>query len=181
MKEIYDWVPWFRELAKKIEDGGEAYLIEKAKEVAWDGDESLLEFGDKNIDPFSFFRFLASRSSKYKRETVYRSVHKEFGISEPPDPNREDLYGIPTGGANLFHDEKNFNPGLLWKLYRQAVKDVPDISQEDFHAVLKIKGISSGISTQALFLHCYEAGNYSDRFTTHPFQSGQLPALWKAP
>ena len=64
MKEIYDWVLWFRELVKKIEEGGEAYLIEKAKEVDWGNKRSLLGFGDENIDPFSFIYFLASKNTK---------------------------------------------------------------------------------------------------------------------
>ena len=62
MKEIYSWVPWFRELARKIEEGGETYLIQKAKQVEWEGDLSLFQYGDKGIDPFSFFYFLASKS-----------------------------------------------------------------------------------------------------------------------
>ena len=33
MKEIYGWVPWFRELAQKIESGGRRFLIERAKKV----------------------------------------------------------------------------------------------------------------------------------------------------
>ena len=57
MKEIYDWVPWFRELARKIAEGGETYLIEKAKQVNWGEDPSLLRYGDEGIDPFSFFYF----------------------------------------------------------------------------------------------------------------------------
>ena len=152
MKEIYDWVPWFRELAEKIEAGGKEYLVEKAKQVDWYGDRRLLEFGDENIDPFSFFRFLAGRSSKNKREKVYRSVREKFEISEPPNPNNEDLYKFPTAGADLFHNKEKFDPDLLWKLYRQAVKDVPDIRQEDFRTVLEIKGVSSGVLTQTLFL-----------------------------
>ena len=26
MKEIYDWVPWFKELGKRIAEGGEQYV-----------------------------------------------------------------------------------------------------------------------------------------------------------
>ena len=61
MKEIYDWVPWFRELAKNIAEGGEQYLVDKAKDVNWAKGRALLEFGDEGIDPFSFFYFLASK------------------------------------------------------------------------------------------------------------------------
>ena len=57
MKEIYDWEPWFRELARKIEEGGEAYLIEKAKQVTWGRNPSLLRHDDKGIDPFFILLF----------------------------------------------------------------------------------------------------------------------------
>ncbi len=64
MREIYDWVPWFRELAGKIAEGGEAYLIEKARRVDWRNEKpALLEYGDEGIDPFSFFYFLASKGT----------------------------------------------------------------------------------------------------------------------
>ena len=62
MKEIYDWVPWFKALGERIAEGGERYLIEKAKLVAWkdDGSDSpLLKYGDSNIDPLSFLYTLA--------------------------------------------------------------------------------------------------------------------------
>ena len=65
MKEIYEWVPWFKELSQKITEGDERYLVERAKTVAWkdDGTESaLLKYGDSNIDPLSFFYTLASQS-----------------------------------------------------------------------------------------------------------------------
>ena len=58
MKEIYDWVPWFRELAKKIAQGEDQYLVDAAKRVEWRDDEKvqpLLRHSDENIDPFSFF------------------------------------------------------------------------------------------------------------------------------
>jgi len=88
MKEIYAWVPWFRELAEKIAEGGEAYLIEKAKQVAWKEDEEdgkchLLNYGDHNIDPFSFFYTLAGYC-KYpdRRKKVLDSISEQFEMPE---------------------------------------------------------------------------------------------------
>lgn len=110
MKEIYDWVPWFRELAKKIEEGGEAYLIEKAKQVAWGGDPFLLKYGDEGIDPFSFFYFLASKARfKNPRERVYDSVSNVFEIeSLHPDTDIDDYYIFPTPQSQFsnFYDKK---------------------------------------------------------------------------
>ena len=156
MKEIYDWVPWFRELAKKIEEGGEAYLIEKAKEVDWGNSPSLLRYGDINIDPFSFFYFLAQRNTKNQREPVYTSVHDVFEIDrEPPRTCWYDTFIIPTPTPNtaaLFHNGKNFKPGPLWKLFGQAVKDKPDVKTEAFHEALNIPNVGVVKLTQCLFL-----------------------------
>ena len=55
MKEIYDWVPWFRELVRNISEGGKTYLIDRAKQVEWGGNRRLLEYGDNGIDPFSIY------------------------------------------------------------------------------------------------------------------------------
>ena len=65
MKEIYNWAPWFRELAKKISDGGPTFLADRAKRVEWRNDEKiqpLLTYGEENIDPFSFLYTLANKS-----------------------------------------------------------------------------------------------------------------------
>ena len=35
VKKFRDWAPWSRELARKIAEGGERYLIDRAKLVAW--------------------------------------------------------------------------------------------------------------------------------------------------
>ena len=159
MKEIYSWVPWFRELAKKIEDGGEAYLIEKAKEVDWGNSRSLLEYGDENIDPFSFFYFLAQKNTAKQRELVYASVHEVFSISYTlPEPGREGVCNHPTPPSFapvLFHNGKEFNHDLLWELFRQAVKSTKDklaIQPENFNGALGISGVGVPKLTQCLSL-----------------------------
>ena len=35
MKELYDWVPWFKELGEQIAKGGERFLIDRVETVAW--------------------------------------------------------------------------------------------------------------------------------------------------
>ena len=158
MKEIYDWVPWFQELAGKIAEGGEAYLIEKAKQVKWGGDPSLLKYGDEGIDPFSFFYFLAQKyNTSYQRKIVYSSVHEVFEAESPlPDTDEEDYYIFPfpppARAAALFHDGDTFNTDLLWRLFRQAVEDGPTIGPDDFKKVLEIRGVAVTKLTQALFL-----------------------------
>ena len=93
MRETDDWALWFRELAQKIANGGEQYLIDKSKEVAWqddDGESSsepfgLLRYGDENIDPLSFFYTLASRSGRGEgRQRIFSSIAKAFGMTREP-------------------------------------------------------------------------------------------------
>ncbi len=158
MKEIYSWVQWFRELARKIEEGGEAYLIEKARQVEWGGnDPPLLQYGDEGIDPFSFFYFLASKArDKQPRKRVYNSVSSVFEIESPlPDTDVGDYYIFPTPPYNanlLFHERENFTPDLLWRLFSETVKDKPNIGSDDFKNALKIKYTRVPKLTQTLFL-----------------------------
>ena len=156
MKEIYDWVPWFRELAKKIAEGGETYLIEKAKQVAWGEDPPLLRYGDEGIDPFSFFYFLASKNTKNQRQPVYDSVSDVFDIeSSLPDTDNGVYYIFPTPQSNahlLFHERENFTPDLLWRLFKETVQDNPKIDPDDFKNALELKYTRVPKLTQTLFL-----------------------------
>ncbi|MDE3001120.1 MAG: AAA family ATPase [Gemmatimonadota bacterium] len=155
MKEIYDWVPWFRELAGRIASEGEAYLNEKAMQVNWGENLARLEYGEEGIDPFSFLYFLASKAATKQLETVYESVSHEFAVRSPlPDPSVDENYIFPTPPAlnALFRDGENFHNDLLWRLFRQAVPVHPEIEPNDFKDVLDIKGVGVPKLTQALFL-----------------------------
>ena len=156
MKEIYGWASWFRELAVKIAERGETGLIEKAKDVDWGGDPALLKHGDQCIDPFSFFYYLAQKNTKYQRPRVYPSVTECFELrSAVPDPANKDFYTFPTPiptAAALFNDSKDFSPELLWKLFRQAVKDPPHINPTTFREVLKIPFVAPVKLTHTLCL-----------------------------
>ena len=149
MKEIHDWVPWFRELAGKIADGVKADLIRKARQVKWGGeDPALLRYSDEGIDPFSFFYFLASKNTKHQRESVYNSVGDVFEIQSRPDRY---VFPIPKFKM-LFHDGQVFHRDLLWRLFRQVVQDAPTIKEEDFQKVLEIQNVGVAKLTQTLFL-----------------------------
>ena len=157
MKEIYAWVPWFQELADKIAEGGETYLAEAARKVAWRNDDKkqpLLNYDDENIDPFSFFYSLAQRSqSPGSRELVFPSIDNEFKMERRPPVESEDGFVYPTPTRNvLFHDGGQGNPKLLWKLFRAAVRGLDSVDPEDFNGALKIRGVAKVNLTQALFL-----------------------------
>ena len=152
MKEIYSWVPWFRELAEKISREGEKYLIKKAKQVAWGKSRALVDFGDEAIDPLSFFYFLASKNTSNQLKPVYDSVSEVFEIN-PLDTDLDDVFYYPTPKFKiLFHDGKKPNSNLLWRLFRQAMEDKPQIASGVFMEVLNIQNVGVPKLTQTLFL-----------------------------
>ena len=159
MKEIYRWVPWFRELAQKIESGGRHFLIERAKKVAWNpnGDApAFLRHGDKNADPFSFFYYVAARNrgAAASRKRIYRSISEEFGISDLENLDRDEGFIFPTPPAVVasFTDGVDFHPDLLWDLFRDAVSGVESMDSGNFDRALEIPSVAISKLTQALFL-----------------------------
>ena len=153
MKEIFDWVPWFEELARRIAEGGPLVLAEKAKEVDWKpSDPFLLKYGDENVDPFSFFYFLAALHRPQNWKTVYRSVAEVFEIQTPIDYAYTKDFYLPTPPviAALFHNRGEGNPGLLWKLFRQALAG--SLESKTFEGALGIHGVGLTKLSQTLFL-----------------------------
>ena len=153
MKEIFDWVPWFRELASKINEGGRQTLAEKARKMDWgQRDPALLKFGDQNIDPFSFVYYLAALNSVKNWKTVYRRVADVFGIKTRIDYERTEIFYYPTPQPFnvLFHNLGKGDPNLLWDLLAQAVSD--SVRNDTFKAVLNIPYVGVAKLTQTLFL-----------------------------
>lgn len=155
MKEIYDWVPWFRELAGNIAQGGKDYLNQKADRVDWGENLTKLEYGDEGIDPFSFIYFLASKAATTQLKTVYDSVSQEFGIESPlPDPKVDDYYIFPTPQPQYggFYEKTDSGYELLWRLFSDAAKYEPTIAPIDFEDALKLNGVGVTRLTQTMFL-----------------------------
>ena len=158
----YSWILWLEELAAKIVEGGEDGLIAKAKEIAWEEEgagktPALLKYyeehGDKAIDPFSFLYSLAGKATSHQYERVFRSIHEIFGI-DSAFPS-EGIF-IPRPYVNLlFHGgPTTFNPKVLWRLYKQAVRvgAEPAIQPGDFNAALAIPEVGISKLTQTLFI-----------------------------
>ena len=158
MKEIYDWVPWFKELAKKIASGDEQYLVDAAKRVEWHDDETiqpLLRHSDENIDPFSFFYSLASRKEHSTvRERIFPSIERVFELERrlPVDLDDAVIFPTPPAVNTLFHYRGEGDPQLLWKLFRDAVIGSESVDGSNFDRALRLRGIGTAKLTQALFL-----------------------------
>ena len=159
---------------------GEAYLNEKAKQVAWGGDPSLLKY-DEGIDPFSFFYFLASKARyKQPRRRVYNSVSSVFKIeSLLPDTDIDDYYIFPTPQSQFsnFYNKKILELDLLWNLFSGAVKNDPEIDSDDFENALKINGVGVTRLTQTLFLINPKYFLPVDDRTYYSVEALGLPAL----
>ena len=157
MKEIYAWVPWFKELAQIVADGGKDSLVKRAREVQWtsDGhDPPLLKHGDENIDPFSFFYYLAGRSDTAEnRRRIYPSIDEFFGTPNLECLDRDEAFYIPQSIRSWsFHQSGEGNPGLLWDLFWSAVQGVESISASDFDKSLEIPRVGISKLTHVLFL-----------------------------
>ena len=159
MKETCDWALWSRKLARKIADGGEQYLIDKAKLVAWQDNAAaarpygLLRYGEENIDPLSFFYTLASRSRGAERgKPLYESVTKAFEMARGPDFDDRFVFPVPNPQNTLFHTGGEGNPGLVWELFREAVQGIDSVTPNHFEGALEIGGVATRKLTQALFL-----------------------------
>ena len=155
-----DWAPWSRELARKIADGGERYLIDMAKAVPWQNDASsprpygLLRYGDENIDPLSFFYTLASwRNGPQKnRKWIYSSVAEAFSMTRDPAFDHRFIFPTPPGVNTLFHNAGKGAPPLLWNLFREAVQGIESVTPDHFERALEIGRVATQKLTQALFL-----------------------------
>ena len=160
MKELFQWVPWFRELAKTVREGRQAGLVDGAKKVDWAGGRcAVLDHGEDKADALTFFYHLASIAGgrAEKRETIYASVADVFGIETDFDYSREDGFIFPTPpGLQVLFNNTGADPGLLWKMFHQAQAldgtSYDTVSADIFASMQQIKGVGVPKLTQVLFL-----------------------------
>ena len=158
MKEIYDWVPWFRELSSTIAENGEAFLAERAKRVRWKEDGSnpaVLLPGDENINPFSFIYAVASLAPRAdNRVRVFPSVADAFNLttSLPLDMEEAFIFPTPSQRFALFQNTGERNPTVLWSVFRDGVRGREAVVPEEFNAALALNKVGIKSLTHVLFL-----------------------------
>ena len=158
MKEIFSWKPWFDELSRKIAENDEEFLAEKAHRIPWKpdgGKAAILQYGDNNIDPFSFIYTLAGLAGyQTARKRVLAGIGEAFGLTSKLPLETDESFIIPTPQLTnvLFHSDGVGDPNLLWRLFRNAVSGIDEVSGDDFSAALNIKQVAVKKLTQALFL-----------------------------
>ena len=184
MKELYAWVPWFNGLAKKISNGGERELAERAAQVDWGGSGQtppLLSHGPDMVDPFSYIYSLASRCrGRTNRVRIIESTAAVFDLDHKFPSSLDDAFYFPQSaqGTPVFHQDGVGDPGLLWDLFRHTVKGIEAVPGKVFDDALQIGNVGPAKLTQALFLvnaHAFLpydkgtrrllAGRSSDRLT----------------
>ena len=114
----------------------------------------LLNFGDENIDPFSFFYTLGSKSWPTSRKRVHPEITRQFGLESETDVGFDDGFYFPTPFTNfLYHRQRKGNPTLLWRLVSRRRFDGMDaIEASDFNEALRIGNVGIHKLTQTLFL-----------------------------
>ena len=161
MKVLFQWVPWFDELAKRIREGQREYLVEKVKKIDWAGGTiAVLANGENRADPLTFFYHLASIAggTAEKRMTIYESVADVFGIESPLDYSNDDcfIFPVPPGFNVRFNNNAEDNTPLLWEIFDRACRldgTAYDVDLTDtFAEMLDIKGVAIPKLTQVLFL-----------------------------
>ena len=155
---------WFEELAAKIAANEPGYLVDKAKQIPWNWDKrtkspvfenALFNYGDENIDPFSFFYSVASKASALdSARRVYSEISNVFELTSKLNFESPDKLVFPTPRFNmLFHGgEGNFKPDILWSFFRSVVTNPDSIDGTQFDQVLSIKNIAIAKLTQTMFL-----------------------------
>ena len=113
-----------------------------------------MKHGDENIDPFSFFYYLAGRSDTAEnRRRIYPSIDEFFGTPNLECLDRDEAFYIPQSIRSWsFHQSGEGNPGLLWDLFWSAVQGVESISASDFDKSLEIPRVGISKLTHVLFL-----------------------------
>ena len=159
MKNMYDWVPWFGELAKRVAEMDGPDLMHRAGQVRWKADGSpppLMGLGDEQMDPFSFFYTLATYCSgrEDSRREVCQSVNEAFEFETLMAIDSDEAFIFPRGVPQntLFHEEGTGDPLSLWRLFRSAVNGTETVDSKDFRRVLEIRNVGPRKLTQTLLL-----------------------------
>ena len=157
MKELFQWVPWFGELAKAVGEGRREGLVEAAKNIDWAGGKcAVLAQGEEKADPLTFFYHLGAIAKSKRRETVYASVAEAFGIESDLDYSLDSGFIFPTPDPRFVMFKNSEGPQLFWEMFDRArgqdgTSYGADIA-DTFTRTLQIKGVGVPKLTQVLFL-----------------------------
>jgi energy-coupling factor transporter ATP-binding protein EcfA2 len=150
--EIYDWVPFFRELANKLVAIGKQSdrdtVFRYKCTACFEPDAAILRYDE--IDPMSFVYYLAQKNTVNQRANTYEAVKREFELEStiPTDW----IFPTPTpNSTTLYHDGVSFATDQLWHFFSSCAEN-QEISSELFESVLRIKNVGLTKLTQTMFI-----------------------------
>jgi hypothetical protein len=150
--KLYDWVDFFSELSKEIEEIGKSNdrdsLLFTMAQKSFGEDSAICKY--EYVDPFSFIYFLAQRNTANQKTPVYSKVKDTFSL-EAEIPS-DIIFPTPTpNSTSLFHDGENFNNDFLWEMYSIIISG-NEIADDDFLKFLGLKSVGCSKLTQTMFL-----------------------------
>ncbi len=159
VKRMFGWVDFFTELADRIDKAGPRELNEHAKRIDWhlprrseserrQGDVPL--FGLDDIDPLTFFSYLATRTREPEGlQEALANVRETFGVDQPVERCNEwdvlNVYNLLVAWARLADDRE-----LLWRLFRQTVAG--QIEADTFESALRLQHVAIPTLSCIIFL-----------------------------
>ena len=154
---LFDWVPWFRELAEAVGKVRQEGLVAAANNIDWAGGKvSVLSRGEETADPLTFFYHLAAIAKSKRRKTVYASVAEAFGIESDLDYSLDSGFIFPTPDPRFVMFKNSEGPSLFWEMFdwargQDGTSYGADLA-DTFTRTLQIKGVGVPKLTQVLFL-----------------------------
>ena len=160
MREMFGWVDFFTELAERIEEAGPQELNEQAKRIDWhlprrseserrQGDVPL--FGLDDIDPLTFFSYLATRTREPEGlQDALANVSETFGVDELPVERCSNWNVLNVHLLLVAWPRLTEHREVLWTLFRQTVAG--EIDAETFESVLRLPHVAIPTLSCMIFL-----------------------------
>ena len=189
VKEMFGWVDFFTELAERIDEAGPRELNTQAKMIDWhlprrseserrQGDVPL--FGLDDIDPLTFFSYLATRTREPEGlQEAFANVRETFGVDQPVEGcsnwNILNVHFLLVAWPRLAEGRENRE--LLWTLFRQTVAG--KIEASTFKSVLGLQDIAIPTLSCIIFLINPRSYLHLPSVQKHqrPYGVGTIPQL----
>ncbi len=193
MDNIFDWVPFYKELAEKMlpfrNDRQE--LIRRIRQIYATTGISLptLEKGNKIVDmcPFTFFGLFNKSSMKEtNRVAIIQAVAELFEIQSPVPTSFSSIPVLNNQNATFYYfigERGDRDIDDLWDLFRAALDYSKDSSEGNrrrlslfFDKTIQKKGNGNSKITMGLYWIAPDAFlNLDQRNTWYIYESGKIP------
>lgn len=160
MSDAFDWVPFFKEMAKRLlafrTKQSELIDILKRAGVAkglTDEKPKGKKIPLEQIDPFSFTALIIKHSNTAKRIQLLKLIKKELNLKSAVPTGFSGMPNVYAPQAWLFAFKYNRQPSditNLWDLFEEVVR-TEKISEAAFAAAKSVRSAGKAKLTQAIF------------------------------